>query len=104
MKPFAFSQALATSLSAFLSTETCLYRSASTEVVILADTASSADCTAALSVLASQSLRMIGAMASAGWVFLSSWSTTQPFRSEEHTFELQSLRHLVCRLLLENKK
>src|SRR5262245_63360072 len=24
-------------------------------------------------------------------------------RSEEHTFELQSLRHLVCRLLLENK-
>src|SRR5262245_2570288 len=25
-------------------------------------------------------------------------------RSEEHTFELQSLRHLVCRLLLEKKK
>src|SRR5205814_6609991 len=25
------------------------------------------------------------------------------FRSEEHTSELQSLRHLVCRLLLENK-
>src|SRR5262245_63826706 len=25
-------------------------------------------------------------------------------RSEEHTSELQSLRHLVCRLLLENKK
>src|SRR5205814_7859219 len=24
--------------------------------------------------------------------------------SEEHTFELQSLRHLVCRLLLEKKK
>src|ERR1035438_10685994 len=24
-------------------------------------------------------------------------------RSEEHTSELQSLRHLVCRLLLENK-
>src|ERR1035441_8418426 len=24
-----------------------------------------------------------------------------PFRSEEHTSELQSLRHLVCRLLLE---
>src|SRR6195952_6161878 len=31
---------------------------------------------------------------SAGW---------QP-RSEEHTSELQSLRHLVCRLLLEKKK
>src|SRR5205814_9544447 len=25
-------------------------------------------------------------------------------RSEEHTSELQSLRHLVCRLLLENNK
>src|SRR5205814_8564996 len=29
----------------------------------------------------------------------SSW-----MRSEEHTSELQSLRHLVCRLLLEKKK
>src|SRR5262245_64544515 len=28
------------------------------------------------------------------------WQT----RSEEHTSELQSLRHLVCRLLLEKKK
>src|SRR5882724_1622755 len=27
-----------------------------------------------------------------------------PGRSEEHTSELQSLRHLVCRLLLEKKK
>src|ERR1039458_10614439 len=26
------------------------------------------------------------------------------FRSEEHTSELQSLRHLVCRLLLEKNK
>src|SRR5947199_2715689 len=26
-----------------------------------------------------------------------------PTRSEEHTSELQSLRHLVCRLLLEKK-
>src|ERR1039458_10406509 len=26
------------------------------------------------------------------------------FRSEEHTSELQSLRHLVCRLLLEKTK
>src|SRR5258705_2453529 len=26
-----------------------------------------------------------------------------PSRSEEHTSELQSLRHLVCRLLLETK-
>src|SRR5205814_8272677 len=29
--------------------------------------------------------------------------TARP-RSEEHTSELQSLRHLVCRLLLEKKK
>src|ERR1035441_10933584 len=28
----------------------------------------------------------------------------QQSRSEEHTSELQSLRHLVCRLLLEKKK
>src|ERR1035441_10747533 len=28
----------------------------------------------------------------------------QQTRSEEHTSELQSLRHLVCRLLLEKKK
>src|ERR1035441_4931242 len=29
------------------------------------------------------------------------WTFTRPYRSEEHTSELQSLRHLVCRLLLE---
>src|ERR1039458_10672848 len=29
--------------------------------------------------------------------------TKAPKRSEEHTSELQSLRHLVCRLLLEKK-
>src|SRR5262245_64423967 len=29
---------------------------------------------------------------------------TRTARSEEHTSELQSLRHLVCRLLLEKKK
>src|SRR5437899_9211571 len=32
-----------------------------------------------------------------------SWDGLAP-RSEEHTSELQSLRHLVCRLLLEKKK
>src|SRR5262245_62751163 len=31
-------------------------------------------------------------------------SRTTSVRSEEHTSELQSLRHLVCRLLLEKKK
>src|SRR5205814_3652427 len=30
-------------------------------------------------------------------------TTTTTKRSEEHTSELQSLRHLVCRLLLEKK-
>src|SRR2546429_5260239 len=30
--------------------------------------------------------------------------TRQPLRSEEHTSELQSRLHLVCRLLLEKKK
>src|SRR5215212_5573679 len=29
---------------------------------------------------------------------------SRAFRSEEHTSELQSLRHLVCRLLLEKKE
>src|ERR1035438_4410888 len=32
-----------------------------------------------------------------------SWMTCGCLRSEEHTSELQSLRHLVCRLLLEKK-
>src|SRR5262245_62981692 len=39
----------------------------------------------------------LGAAASAS-------STFSSLRSEEHTSELQSLRHLVCRLLLEKKK
>src|SRR5947199_1539728 len=32
------------------------------------------------------------------------FDTNPRCRSEEHTSELQSLRHLVCRLLLEKKK
>src|SRR5436853_2029769 len=32
------------------------------------------------------------------------WYEMTKARSEEHTSELQSLRHLVCRLLLEKKK
>src|SRR3989442_8992060 len=31
-------------------------------------------------------------------------SSAEPLRSEEHTSELQSRPHLVCRLLLEKKK
>src|ERR1035441_744053 len=34
----------------------------------------------------------------------SSLPSSPGMRSEEHTSELQSLRHLVCRLLLEKKK
>src|SRR5437899_9747454 len=39
--------------------------------------------------------------AGVGRVFLS--NSNRLLRSEEHTSELQSLRHLVCRLLLEKK-
>src|SRR5262245_65133964 len=42
--------------------------------------------------------RKIGVLSYDGHVFY------EPVRSEEHTSELQSLRHLVCRLLLEKKK
>src|SRR5256884_8318895 len=36
--------------------------------------------------------------------FILSGSALKPGRSEEHTSELQSRLHLVCRLLLEKKK
>src|SRR2546429_5231314 len=35
---------------------------------------------------------------------MSAWDSTRIPRSEEHTSELQSRLHLVCRLLLEKKK
>src|SRR5438045_6248350 len=38
------------------------------------------------------------------WPGPTSGSSVGRARSEEHTSELQSLRHLVCRLLLEKKK
>src|SRR5947199_5968678 len=34
---------------------------------------------------------------------MASFEPSRMIRSEEHTSELQSLRHLVCRLLLEKK-
>src|SRR5262245_63082989 len=37
-------------------------------------------------------------------VVVGGWASGVAPRSEEHTSELQSLRHLVCRLLLEKKK
>src|SRR5262245_63845281 len=36
-----------------------------------------------------------------GWLHGSCWRARCAGRSEEHTSELQSLRHVVCRLLLE---
>src|SRR5437899_12837604 len=54
----------------------------------------------ALPIFASMSLtvRLMNVFAVPGDVF------DEVKRSEEHTSELQSLRHLVCRLLLEKKK
>src|ERR1039458_10660106 len=39
----------------------------------------------------------------APWRWINSSTAWTNSRSEEHTSELQSLRHLVCRLLLEKK-
>src|SRR5437870_8076503 len=38
------------------------------------------------------------------FIYDSAFSTIRRLRSEEHTSELQSRGHLVCRLLLEKKK
>src|SRR5205814_10639444 len=45
----------------------------------------------------------IAAMAFSGAFWIWMYAATNTSRSEEHTSELQSLRHLVCRLLLEKK-
>src|SRR3989442_5360615 len=37
-------------------------------------------------------------------IFIDGWGICVDARSEEHTSELQSRPHLVCRLLLEKKK
>src|SRR5262245_55137651 len=55
--------------------------------------------------LAHGSLYMLGAYFAATFAALTdSFLAGIGLRSEEHTSELQSLRHLVCRLLLEKKK
>src|SRR5262245_24404209 len=46
---------------------------------------------------------MSGTSGSAGSFSTPAWISGMICRSEEHTSELQSLRHLVCRLLLEKK-
>src|SRR5437870_8129212 len=47
------------------------------------------------------SIRSLMVSRNAAW---DQWATTATSRSEEHTSELQSRGHLVCRLLLEKKK
>src|SRR5258708_23301256 len=51
----------------------------------------------------------MGSFANSRWVRVLAWTTAgivvvHASRSEEHTSELQSPDHLVCRLLLEKKK
>src|SRR5438045_7541576 len=53
-------------------------------------------------------LSTVNELRNANWMWVHDLSAPDPWkllpvRSEEHTSELQSLRHLVCRLLLENK-
>src|SRR5262245_63753798 len=52
---------------------------------------------------AASSVRSSSPSTVAARAFLAAVSMRAIARSEEHTSELQSLRHLVCRLLLEKK-
>src|SRR5258705_8492257 len=49
-------------------------------------------------------ITVAGALAGVGFDHDLEAGLDETARSEEHTSELQSLRHLVCRLLLEKKK
>src|SRR5262245_63627037 len=51
-----------------------------------------------------RTIAIIAALLFAATSLVSSQPVLRAERSEEHTSELQSLRHLVCRLLLEKKK
>src|SRR5262245_64731702 len=60
-----------------------------------------------LLTLARRSASFEGRSALGSWIYRIATNTAlnkRRGRSEEHTSELQSLRHLVCRLLLEKKK
>src|SRR5205814_10084493 len=48
--------------------------------------------------------QILGVLIGSLIVSISLYELQLGLRSEEHTSELQSLRHLVCRLLLEKKK
>src|SRR2546429_1033942 len=56
------------------------------------------------SLLSTESALCLPFDGGAAWGWNESWSTASLKRSEEHTSELQSRLHLVCRLLLEKKK
>src|SRR5438874_5338576 len=66
----------------------------------------------ALPISARLCARPSGLLSEPACLWRASWYTgrkptlcwRKPFRSEEHTSELQSRRDLVCRLLLEKKK
>src|SRR5947199_8138482 len=59
----------------------------------------------ALPIWRAAPLRRSGGLTTRWVVEGSTWLVRRcSMRSEEHTSELQSLRHLVCRLLLEKKK
>src|SRR5262245_64027968 len=55
-------------------------------------------------VFTTRATKMPGRSISSGGISPGSTISSTSTRSEEHTSELQSLRHLVCRLLLEKKK
>src|SRR5262245_63468796 len=69
----------------------------------LAGPASADDCQLRMGPYASLSAAELGVQQARGVGFKTSGIWDEG-RSEEHTSELQSLRHLVCRLLLEKKK
>src|SRR2546422_1337275 len=54
-------------------------------------------------LVADELAHALGSSATRSWI-PSAWKVASPSRSEEHTSELQSRLHLVCRLLLEKKK
>src|SRR5947199_5634520 len=58
----------------------------------------------ALPILKSRLFRLLIVVTSLAAMAVALGAGQRWARSEEHTSELQSLRHLVCRLLLEKKK
>src|SRR5712675_3460020 len=62
----------------------------------------------ALPISLSESTDLAMPAASRAWskppAAMARWASSSRHRSEEHTSELQSRLHLVCRLLLEKKK